>query len=217
MNRRYLMVGAGAVVVVLLFFLVVLKPKFAELSDVRADITKEQATTESLQLRLRQLKNAQKNQVETLARLAALNRALPPAPDLPGLIRQLQTVATNSGVDLLSISPSPPTPLANSTGISTVNVNIQVIGGFFRLETLLTRLEDLQRVLEVTSLSVSPQVDPVTGLTTLASTITFHTYVVDANAKVTGQLARPAPSASPSPAPTATTSLSPSPSPTRTR
>jgi Tfp pilus assembly protein PilO len=215
MNRRYLAVGAAALAVVLLFFLVILKPKFSELSDVRAEITKEQATTQSLQLRLRQLKDAQKNQVETLARLAALNRALPPAPDLPGLIRQLQSVATASGMDLVSIAPSPPTPLPNSTGVSTLNVNIQVIGGFFRLETLLTRLEDLQRVLEVTSLAVAPQVDPTTGLTTLTSTITFHTFVVDANAKVTGTLARPAPSASPAPTPTSTTS--PSPSPTSTR
>jgi len=217
MTRRYLIAGGVALAVVLLFFLIILKPKFSELSDIRALVVKEKATTQSLQLRLRTLQEAQRNEVETLSRLASLNRSLPPVPDLPSLIRQLQRAATDSGMDLLSIAPSPPTPLSNSTGVSTVNVNLQVMGGFFRLETFLTRLEDLQRVLQVTSLAIAPQLDPVTGLTTLSSTITFHMYVVEANARVTGAVPRPAASASASPTPTSAATTSPSPTPTATR
>jgi Tfp pilus assembly protein PilO len=213
-TRRYVVAGAVAIAVVLLFFLVLLKPKFSEISDVRSQIESEKAKTQSLQIRLRQLQGSQRNQVQTLASLAALNRALPPTPDLPTLIRQLQKAASDSGMDLASIAPSPPSDLANATGVGVVTVNLQVSGGFFRLESFMTRLEDLQRVLEVSSMSVAPVTDQATGLTSLSSTITFRMYVVQADARLTGAAARPVPSAPPSPAPTTTT---PSPTPTATR
>lgn len=211
MTRRYLIAGAVALAVVLLFFLVLLKPKFSQISEVRQQIAGEQLKTQSLQLRLQQLQNAQRNQVETLAKLAVLNRALPSVPDLPALIRLLQTAASNSGVDLKSIGPSPPAPLTNATGVQTVSVNLQVAGGFFRLESFLARLEDLPRVVEVGSISIAPETDPNTGLTTLASTLTFRMYVVQPDARVSGAV--PPPSVTPTP----TTTATPSPSPTATR
>jgi Tfp pilus assembly protein PilO len=218
MTRRYLVAGAVALGVILLFFLVLLKPKFAQITEVRTQIEDAQATTDSLRIRLAQLEQAQRNQLDTLARLARFNSALPSTPDLPSLIRQLQTVADVSGMDLQSIAPSPPSKLPDATGVDVVNVNLQVTGGFFRLESFLTRLEDLSRVIEVRSIAVAPQTDPVTGLTTLSSTISFQMYVVQANAKVTAKAA-PRAAATPTPAPTATstTSASPSPTPTSTR
>ena len=186
MTRRVAIAGAVASAVVLLFFLVVLKPKFAQISEVRDQVAAEKQQTQSLTIRLDQLRAAQSNQVETTARLAALNRALPPNPDLPALIRLLQTAATRSGMDLLSIAPSPPTKLENSTGVEIISVNLQLTGGFFRLESFMTRLEDLSRVVEVTSISVAPTTDQATGLTSLATTITFRMYVVQADASVAG-------------------------------
>jgi len=220
MTRRYLVAGAVALAVVLLFFLVLLKPKFAQITEVRTQIDDARATTSSLQIRLRQLEQAQRDQVDTLARLARFNSALPSTPDLPTLIRQLQTVANLSGMDLTSIAPSPPSKLPDATGVDVVNVNLQVTGGFFRLESFLTRLEDLARVIEVRSISIAPQTDPVTGLSTLSSTISFQMYVVQANAKVTAARPRNAPataSPTPTPAPTSTTSASPTPTATSTR
>jgi type IV pilus assembly protein PilO len=217
MTRRIAVAGAVAVAVVLLFFLFILKPKFGQISEVRDQIAAEQQQTQTLRIRLNQLRAAQRNQVETTARLAAINRALPANPDLPSLIRQLQDAATRSGMDLLSIAPSPPAKLENATGIDVVSVNLQLTGGFFRLESFLTRLEDLPRVVEVTSISVAPTTDQATGLTSLATTITFRMYVVQANASVEGAApSSPRPSTpTSSPTPGATTSPSPTPAATR--
>jgi Tfp pilus assembly protein PilO len=214
-TRRYAVAGAVAFAVVLLFFLVVLKPKFSQVSEVRKQVTAEHSKTDGLKLQLRHLEEAERNQVGTQAQLASLNRALPSTPDLPSIIRLLQQAATNSGMDLQSIAPSPPSAVSNATGVETVNVNLQVNGGFFRLETFLTRLEDLQRVVEVTSISISPSTDPVTGLLTLQSTITFRMYVVQANARVSGVVPRS--SAAPAASPTPTTSAIPTPTPSATR
>jgi Tfp pilus assembly protein PilO len=208
MIRRYAVAGAIALVVVLLLFLVLVKPKFGQISKVRTQVTTEQTQTQTLQIRLRELQSLAANAQKTQAQLAALDRALPPTPDLVSLIPQLQSAATLSGIDLMSIAPSPPSALSNATGVQTISVNLQVTGGFFRLETFLTRLEStIKRVIEVQSLAISPQVDATTGLTTLSSTITCQMYVVQANAHAAGPAPltpRPTASATPSPTPTRT-------------
>jgi len=210
MTRRYAAAGAIVLVVVLLVFLVLVKPKFSQVSDVHQQVVKAQGETESLRIRLRELQSLAANQQETQAELAVLDQALPATPELVSLIRELQSAATLSGIDLASIAPSPPGDLGNATGVQAINVNIQVSGGFFRLETFLARLESdtFKRVVEVQSIAIAPTTDPITGLTTLSSTITFRMYVVQADARVSGP--------PPQPAPTATTAASPSPTPTHT-
>jgi Tfp pilus assembly protein PilO len=220
MTRRIAIAGVAAFAVVLLFFLIILKPKFGQISEVRDQIEAERQTTQSLEIRLRQLQAAQRNQVETTARLAALNRALPANPDLPALIRLLQSIATRSGMDLLSIAPSPPAKLDNATGVDVISVNLQLTGGFFRLESFMTRLEDMPRVVEVTSISVAPTTDEATGLISLATTLTFRMYVVQANASVVGAAPSSPRPTTPTSSPAATASpaatTSPNPTPTAT-
>ena len=206
MMRRYLIAGGVALGIALLFFLFVLKPKSGQITDVQSMVEQEHQKTQTLQLQLSQLRASAQNDTQTRQDLAKFDALLPSDPALPSLIAQLQTAATISGVDLVSIAPSPPAALANATGVDTVNVNLQITGGFFRLETFLTQMEDdIARVVEVQSLSVAPSTDPATGLTTLSSTISFQMFVVHPNARVSGSAPRP--SASPS------SSASPSPSP----
>jgi Tfp pilus assembly protein PilO len=199
MTRRYALAAVAGLAIVLIFFVFVLKPKLTEITDVRDQVQAQQDQAQSLRIRLAQLKDAQRQQPQTQARLAVFDRLLPTTPDLPAMIRQLQTAATASGMDLVSLAPSPPANLTDATGVQTISVNILVRGGFFRLETFLTRLEDLQRVVEVTSISIAPETDTLTGLTTLSSTLTFRMYVVQPNASVSGGAAAPAPAASPTP------------------
>ena len=199
MRRQYVLGAVAGLAIVLIFFVFLLKPKLSEITEVRDQVQAEQDQASSLRIRLAQLKEAQRQQPQTQARLAVFDRLLPTTPDLPAMIRQLQTAASASGMDLVSLAPSPPANLTDATGVQTISVNILVRGGFFRLETFLTRLEDLQRVVEVTSISIAPETDTLTGLTTLSSTLTFRMYVVQPNASVSGGSAAPAPAASPTP------------------
>ena len=199
MRRRYALAAVAGLAIVLIFFVFILKPKLNEITEVRDQVEQQQDQAQSLRITLARLREAQRQQPQTQARLAVFDRLLPTTPDLPAMIRQLQTAASASGMDLVSIAPSPPANLTGATGVQTISVNILVRGGFFRLETFLTRLEDLQRVVEVTSISIAPETDTLTGLTTLSSTLSFRMYVVQPNATVSGGSAAPAPAASPTP------------------
>jgi Tfp pilus assembly protein PilO len=198
--RRYAVAGIAAVVVVTVFFLFVLSPKLGDLSETRERIETARDEGQTLRNRLRQLQQAQRDQTQIEADLAAFDRLLPPVPELPDLIRQLQRAATASGIDLRSIAPGPPQALTGRTGVQSITTTVQVIGGFFRLQSFLTRLEggtvdptDLERVVEVTALSISPATDAVSGLTTLTTTITFRMYVVEPTASLGGAAPAPAP------------------------
>ncbi len=199
MTRRYALAAAAGLAIVLIFFLFVLKPKLSEITDVRDQVEQVNDEADSLRIRLAQLKQAEREQPQTQARLAVFDRLLPSTPDLPALIRQLQTAATVSGMELVSIAPSPPADLTGSSGAQAISVNIQIKGGFFRLETFLTRLEDLQRAVEVTSISISSEREEGTGLQTLSTTLTFRMYVVQTEGRVGGATATPRPAATPSP------------------
>lgn len=210
MRRNVIIAVAAAVAVVLLFWFFLIKPKGADIRDVNNKIEEARTTERQLRLSLQRLEEARRSTTATQAKLAKFQLLLPPTPDLPTFIRQVQAAANADGIELRSIAPSPPAPLggaAAASGIQEISVNLQVIGGFFRMESFLARLEDLQRVLEVRSISLAPTTDKITGEFTLQSTITLTMYVVAPGARASAvrtqtrstPRATASPTASPSP------------------
>jgi type IV pilus assembly protein PilO len=198
MRRQYVIAAAGAFALFAVFFLFLIRPTTSKISSTRAEVESARSEGQSLRLQLQTLKAAQKDAPAIQARLARFNVLLPAEPDLPTLIRQLQTASDSSGIELNSIAPSPPAALAGSPGISSMQIVLQIRGGYFRLESFLARLELLQRVVEVQNLSISPSRDSQTGLLTLASTVTMRTYIVaPGGAAGTGTTTRPSPTPTP--------------------
>jgi Tfp pilus assembly protein PilO len=181
------------------FFFVALKPRSADISEVRRKVTTRRQEAADLRVRLAQLNAAKGEAPASLAKLTELNLMLPPTPDLPVFIRQVQLAANAAGVDLLSIAPSPPALVEGSGGLAIISVNLQVTGGYFRIESFLARLESLSRALEVQSVGLSASVDPATGLATLSSTITLRMYQAPPGARLVRATSSPRPSPSPSP------------------
>jgi Tfp pilus assembly protein PilO len=173
-----------AVLITALYYVFLLQPKLAEISDTQRQTAQAREEAETLRNRLRVLEQARQNAPETMAKLNALRLLMPSTPDLPGLIRQVQEAADGSGVDLRSIQPSRPAPLQDATGVETINVNIAIVGGFRRIEDLLVRLETLQRIVEVRSISLAPGEQLVPGQIALSTTLTMRLYIVQENARV---------------------------------
>ncbi|MGZ4210465.1 MAG: type 4a pilus biogenesis protein PilO [Actinomycetota bacterium] len=196
-SRRQIMIAAAvAVGVTVIFFFFLLKPKLSEISKARSDIVTAQSEQQTLQVQLQHLQEVRKNAPQTMAQLAAVSQYLPTTPDLPGFIRLLQDAATQSGMDLQSIAPSPPADLTNATGVQTISVTIVGRAGFFRLTDFLSRLENLQRAVEVRSIALAPQATSLSSELVLNTTITMQMFVVGSNARVGGSVARPTPTPS---------------------
>jgi len=205
-NTRQQLIAAGvaAVVVTALFFLFLLSPKLKDISKTRTDVQTARAEQETLNTQLAHLKDVKKNAPETMAKLAALSQYVPQTPDLPGFILQVQTAATESGIDLQSIAPSPPANVTNSTGVQTISVTLTCQAGFFRIEDFLARLENLPRAVEVRAISLSPIQSPVSSELVLSSTISLTMFVATPNATARGGPAVPAAAPSVTASPSAT-------------
>jgi Tfp pilus assembly protein PilO len=147
-------IAAGAVVLVLLWYFLLFAPTSSDLSETRDEVAEAQRQKQELENTVRRLKELSRNSVQQTADLQALRAAIPELPDLGEFILQANEIASASGIDWLSISPSP--PVAGTRGPnSTIALSIQVNGGFFELLDYLNRLEDLERLVIIDAVSVS--------------------------------------------------------------
>jgi Tfp pilus assembly protein PilO len=152
-NRRVALLAAIiAVGVVALWWVFLYSPAAGELADLDDDITQVQGERQGLQAKLRQLKDIASNGPEIDAELGKLANAVPETPELASFILSANEIALESGIDWLSVAPSE--PVSSGPGPATIQVTIQVQGGFFQVLDYLNRLEDLQRLVVVDSITM---------------------------------------------------------------
>ena len=154
--KRGMLIGliVGALAIVLLWYLVLFSPTSKDLDDTKSAVTASEAEQQDLAASLHRLKDLAKNAPQQQATLRRLDAAVPQAPDLAAFIIQANQIATESGIDWLAISPTPPAASATSTA-SVITVSIQVQGGFFQVLDYLNRLEDLERLVVVDNVNIS--------------------------------------------------------------
>ena len=85
-----------------------ISPKRAEAADLRAQAAEQQTTNSKLENELQVLKAQAKDLPKEQAKLAAVAAKIPDNPALPGLIRAMLQAATESGVELVSLTPGTP-------------------------------------------------------------------------------------------------------------
>jgi Tfp pilus assembly protein PilO len=110
--------GTAALAVLLLvggwFFLV--SPKRSEAADLRDQAASASRNNDSLSVQLARLKAQAKDLPKQQAALAAVAAKIPGTPAMPTLIRSLNAAAADTGVELVSLAPTPPAPLAVAAG-----------------------------------------------------------------------------------------------------
>ena len=179
---------AGTVVAVLAivaagWFLAV-APQKHKASSLGSQATSEEQTNAGLRNRVTAL-TAQMSAVPAEeASVAAIAAKIPADPELPSYVRALSTIASQTGVDLISIAPGTPTTVVvpavvapAATGAATasasaapavataaaaapslqaISIGIDVQGGYFQIQQFTAALQRLARSTVVTTLSLAP-------------------------------------------------------------
>jgi type IV pilus assembly protein PilO len=200
-----LTVVAVLVIVVGSWFLLI-SPKRSEASDVRQQADSQVSANKALIGQISMLKAQAKSLPQKQAKLAAVAAKIPDNPALPSLIRALTAAADDAGVELISLAPAPPvaavdptaattatvssgttpakTPPAGSAAaaaaagtLQSINVSLNVAGGYFQIEQFLDGIESLSRAMRVGSLTLAPGSNPLKPLAAtqvpgLSSTLT---------------------------------------------
>jgi type IV pilus assembly protein PilO len=152
--------SAGAVLLTLLVLVgswfLLIGPRRADAGTLREQTTSAQSQASALQTQIAQLKSEFADLPKRRAELAAIKAQLPPAADVPALVRNLQDYAAAAGVSLDSIAPGTPVihggAAAGTSGaaqpgqVVEIPIQLAVAGDYFEdalfvksLQTKLTR------------------------------------------------------------------------------
>ena len=134
-------IAAALLVVAVVAYWFLINPKRSEIGRLSDDI--EQLET---QVQLATV-NARKNQPVVRIRVAdlfALAKAMPDAEDMPGVILEMNSVASAAGIEFISIAPQAPT--TSSTGYRVLPIALKFEGNYFDLTDFLFRLRNLVAV-----------------------------------------------------------------------
>ena len=179
MRQWSMLTGLAVIVVFAAGWFLAVSPQRHHAADLRSQATTQQAANAQLLGQINQLKQQQKGlpaQQRLLDRIAA---QIPDNPALPGLIRELSSAANAAGVDLESMAPAVPTPVAaTSTGsvapsaagstsattpavrgglpLDQISVVVKVSGSYYNIESFFAAVEKMKRAMRVTQWSVAP-------------------------------------------------------------
>lgn len=170
------------------WFLLV-SPKRADAATLRAQAASQQQANQALKTQISVLKAQAKDLPKQQATLAAVAAKIPSNSAMPTLIRALNAAATDTGVELISMAPTAPSPVAagpaaagtaapagGSTAarvaarpassaavgsLQQIGVSLNVVGSYFQVAEYLDRLESLSRAFRVSALTLSPGSNPV--------------------------------------------------------
>lgn len=148
----------------LLGYFFLLGPKYQELkTGGQFDLETKQAELANLEQQLENLKVLRQNLADLEKQdLSGLQSILPTKQDLPGLLVQMEKIASENDFALLNISfmPAPATAkgqTGGNSGLKKLNLAVSLTGGNY--SDLLRLLDDFEynlRLLDVTSINFAP-------------------------------------------------------------
>jgi len=156
-NRKVVLVTSGlAVALLAAWFLALWQPKGAELSEERERAAAAEDQASQLATRIRTLEAAKANGPALAAARDRLRSAVPESPNLAQFILDANDAATTSGVSFVSISPREPAPSQQAGLPPEIGLSVDIEGGYFQVLDFVEKLSDLQRVVVIDGVSVSP-------------------------------------------------------------
>ena len=135
------LIGLGLLVFALLGYFVLVRPQGAKASELDAQIAAtEEKIAENRRLALEASQRAPAIRVADLFRLTT---AMPDQLDMPGILLELNQIASDAGIRFKSITPAPAVGLS---GYQAVPVTVIFDGNFYSLSDFLYRLRTRVRV-----------------------------------------------------------------------
>jgi type IV pilus assembly protein PilO len=164
--------GGGAVLLCLLLvtaaWFVLISPRLAEAADLSNQNVAAQEANDALRLRLKELQAQFAMLADTRASLDEIRRQLPAGAEIPAFVRAVDALATSSGVELVSLTPSEAEAVGATSegssaavkagGLVAVPVSIVVTGDYFETVAFLRQLQSSgPRALLVSQLTLTTE------------------------------------------------------------
>jgi type IV pilus assembly protein PilO len=170
--------------------------KQRQLDGLRVEINRGRAIAQKLQA-------FQGEVVELEARLEGLKAVLPETKDVGDLLRRIQTLATQSNLDIRSFKPL---PVVNKQMHAEWPISLDLEGTYHDLGTFFDRVSKVPRIINVSNIVVKARAGqakagaPERTSTIVASCLATTFVMLETPAAPGGKAAKPAAAAKPAPA-----------------
>ena len=227
MNQKILIPALAAIVAAAGFYMVILKPKRQEASQLQSKITKKQGELEQARTLLASNQKARESYRQAYSSVVRLGKAVPADDDVRSLVVQLDAAAKASHVDFQSINVGgggapaapgagtagaaqlPPGATVGPAGFPVMPFTFAFDGSFFNLGDFFKRLDSFVtarnkqlsvtgRLLTVDSLQLQPGSE---GFPRIKATVGATSYLVSPLEGLTGGATPQGPAGAPSAAP----------------
>ncbi len=166
MNKRVIAIAAVAsVVLVGLWYVAVFSGQSKSLKKANNQTAAANAQSDSLRSQIAVLQREKADLPTATGKLSTLKLALPDTPALDKLIDDINTAASQSGVDWQTITPTKPVTFSAGSaqavssglpgGMQGVTVALQVNGAYKQVTDFVTKLMGLSRLVDVGSLNLT--------------------------------------------------------------
>jgi Tfp pilus assembly protein PilO len=157
LKSKVVLIVTGAVIVLLLiWWFAWMTPESNKLTSVQAQAATDQSTVSRLNIELIGLKAEKKLVLKELPYLKKVTAAIPQTEDPPGIVDNLNTLANQTGCDLLSVTPADVPAPSGTAGLSVISVSFTVSGVHSNVMAFLNGFYSMKRLMTISTLSLSP-------------------------------------------------------------
>lgn len=172
--RRFVVGALVAILITAVWYFFVVGPINERKDIAQTDLETAESQEFTLRTTLSRLQKIEENQLEYATAIGQLETAIPPDPRLAELIDDLSFLADENGIVLANISFSTPT-LVPDSDIFVIGTSMTIDGQFFEILGFLYGTAELDRVMTIENLSMTPGADDA-GFHTMSATMTGSVY-----------------------------------------
>jgi len=155
----------------------------AERRNAETELARREAELKRLQNFAQNIETVKQEVRELNLQLESALESMPRSFNLSGLLRKLNLLAQNSGVDLSSFTPKTSEPAAGAKSFySTIGIEFTMSGSFTQTLVFLDQITRLKRIINIDSLRMSSHEDadkvgaPKSSMAVVSTNATIETY-----------------------------------------
>ncbi len=170
MAYRVLIFAATIVVLIALHIWLVHIPKTTEIATIQSDLKKLENQIRIAKIAAKNLKKLEKNLTKAQEDLKFALKLLPTSSEIPNLLKGITKLGNDSNLEFLLFSPKKQVPKEFYVQIP---VSIQVRGVYHDVATFFDKVGKLDRIVNITNVTMKPIKESSTILNTSCSALTY--------------------------------------------
>ena len=154
-----------------LFIYFVYLPKTEEIATTREEIAKLQQKLNQAIVRARALKKFEAEYAEVDAQFQEALKLLPNTKEIPSLLKSITQLGTDSQLEFLLFSPQRERA---QDFFMEIPVSIEVSGTYHNVAIFFDKVGQMERIVNILNVSMTPQKERSTTLTTRCDAVTYR-------------------------------------------